>query len=185
MLFSWKVAYFLTISIVFSVHKQNFTAQKLAEMRKFQCLLFVLKQSYICYYVFCMTVPLKSKSPFFPLNKNIQTLINAIPNRKWKFAHMFLERQTLCFSSFKNCQLKVKLWWDGACEIKKGAFFVTFISSKGNCFNSRVLSECIVYGINFQNIYFSMSTNIHTSYTFVTCFQNPRKHLVYRCILKM
>ena len=131
LLFSWKVAYFLTISIVFSVHKQNFTAQKLAEMRKFQCLLSVLKQSYICYYVFCMTVPLKSKSPFFPLNKNIQTLINAIPNRKWKFAHMFLERQTLCFSSFKNCQLKVKLWWDGACEIKKGAFFVTFISSKG------------------------------------------------------
>ena len=28
-------------------------------MRKFQCLLFVLKRSYICYYVICMTVPLK------------------------------------------------------------------------------------------------------------------------------
>ena len=27
-------------------------------MRKFQCLLFVLKQSYICYYIICMTVPL-------------------------------------------------------------------------------------------------------------------------------
>ena len=27
-------------------------------MRKFQYLLFVLKQSYICYYIICMTVPL-------------------------------------------------------------------------------------------------------------------------------
>ena len=28
-------------------------------MRKVQCLLFVLKQSYIFYYIVCMTVPLK------------------------------------------------------------------------------------------------------------------------------
>ena len=27
-------------------------------MRKFQCSLFVLKRSYICYYLICMTVPL-------------------------------------------------------------------------------------------------------------------------------
>ena len=36
-------------------------------MRKFQSLLFVLKQSYICYYIICMTVPLKSLK--FKLNK--------------------------------------------------------------------------------------------------------------------
>ena len=29
-------------------------------MRKFQCLSFVLKRSYICYYVICMTVPLSN-----------------------------------------------------------------------------------------------------------------------------
>ena len=28
-------------------------------MRKFECLLFVLKRSDICYYIICMTVPLK------------------------------------------------------------------------------------------------------------------------------
>ena len=28
-------------------------------MRKFQCLLFVLKRSYICYYIICMTVHFK------------------------------------------------------------------------------------------------------------------------------
>ena len=27
-------------------------------MRKFQCLLFVLKRSHICYYIICTTVPL-------------------------------------------------------------------------------------------------------------------------------
>ena len=27
-------------------------------MQKYQCLLFVLKQSYICYYIICITVPL-------------------------------------------------------------------------------------------------------------------------------
>ena len=30
-------------------------------MRKFKCLLFVLKRSYIYYYVICMTVPLKNR----------------------------------------------------------------------------------------------------------------------------
>ena len=31
-------------------------------MRKFQCSLFVLKRSYICYYIICMTVPLSKES---------------------------------------------------------------------------------------------------------------------------
>ena len=30
-------------------------------MEKFKCLLFVLKQSYICYYIICMTVPLRQR----------------------------------------------------------------------------------------------------------------------------
>ena len=29
-------------------------------MRRFQCLLFVLNQSYICFYIICMTVPLST-----------------------------------------------------------------------------------------------------------------------------
>ena len=32
-------------------------------MRKFQCLLFVLKRSYTGYYIICMTVPSTKKSP--------------------------------------------------------------------------------------------------------------------------
>ena len=33
-----------------------------------------------------------------------------------------LERQTLCFSSYKNLKLKVKLWWVGTRKRKKGSF---------------------------------------------------------------
>ena len=67
--------------------------------------------------------------------------------------HCFRERESLCFSSYKNRKLKVKLWWVGARERKKRAFFVPFILSEGNFFNICVLSQCIVYWIHFQNIH--------------------------------
>ena len=74
-------------------------------------------------------------------------------NWKWKIPHTVLERRTLCFSSYKNRKLKVKLWWVGARERKKRAFFVPFILSEGIFFNICVLSQCIVYWIHFQNIH--------------------------------
>ena len=61
---------------------------------------------------------------------------------KWiengKFHHMFLKRWTLCFTVYKNHELK---WWLGAQERKKIEFFVTFILSEGNVFNTCVLSK--------------------------------------------
>ena len=74
-------------------------------------------------------------------------------NWKWKIPHTGLERETLCFSSYKKGKLKVKLWWFVARERKKRAFYVPFILSKGNFFNICVLSRCIVYWIHFQNIH--------------------------------
>ena len=74
-------------------------------------------------------------------------------NGKRKIPHPVLERRTLCFSSYRNRKLKVKLWWVGARERKKRAFFVPFILSEGNFFNICVLSQCIVYWIHFQNIH--------------------------------
>ena len=59
----------------------------------------------------------------------------------------------MCFSSYKNCELKVKLWWVEARKRIKKAFFVTFVWSEGNFFNIFFLSKCIVHWINFQNIY--------------------------------
>ena len=96
---------------------------------------------------------LKSKSPCILLNKNINFNIKVKQNRKWKTLHTVLERQTLRFSSYKNRKLKVKPWWVGAREIKKRAFFVPFTLSKGNFFKICVLSQCIVYWIQFQNIH--------------------------------
>ena len=72
-------------------------------------------------------------------------------NLKWKFAHTVLERRTLCFSSYKNHKLKVKLWSVVARERKKRAIFVPFILSERKFFNVCVLSQCIVYWIRFQN----------------------------------
>ena len=48
-------------------------------------------------------------------------------NLKWKIPHTVFERWILRFSSYKNRKLKVKLWWVGAPERKKWAFFVPFI----------------------------------------------------------
>ena len=67
--------------------------------------------------------------------------------------HTVLERPTLSFSSYKNRKLKVKRWWVGARERKKRVFFVPFLLFEGIFFNICVLSQCIVYWINFQNIH--------------------------------
>ena len=49
-------------------------------------------------------------------------------NLKWKIPPTVFERWILCFSSYENRKLKVKLWWVGAPERKKRAFFSPFIS---------------------------------------------------------
>ena len=95
---------------------------------------------------------LKSKSPCILLNKNIN-FNKQQRNRKWKIPHTVLERRTLCFSSYKNCKLKIKLSWVGARQRKKRPFFVPFILPEGNVFNVCVLSQCIEYWIHFQNIH--------------------------------
>ena len=79
--------------------------------------------------------------------------------------HAVLERQTLCFSSYKNHKLKVKLRWLGTHGWKKKAFFVPFILSEGNLFNRFILSQCVVYGIHFQDIYtFTYQTLLSTRF---------------------
>ena len=99
---------------------------------------------YYCYFERNYDV-LKSKGPCFLLSKNLKFNKN---ETEWK-----VERWTMCFSLYKNCQLKVKLWWVGACGKKKSAFFVPFILLEGNFFKICVLSQCIVYWINLQNIF--------------------------------
>ena len=71
----------------------------------------------------------------------------------------------MCFSSYKNRKLKVKLWWVGACERKKRAFFVPFVSSEGN-FLTFVLFQCVVHSIHYTRIYILLHIKNITSYVF-------------------
>ena len=57
-------------------------------------------------------------------------MIKSRRNRNFNIPHTVSEIWTFCFSSYKNRELKVKLWWAGARERKKSAFFVTFICPK-------------------------------------------------------
>ena len=50
-------------------------------------------------------------------------------------------------------KLKVKLWWVGAFERRKRAFFVLFILSERIFFNICVLSQCLAYWVHFRNIH--------------------------------
>ena len=95
---------------------------------------------------------LKSKSPCILLNKNINFNKNETESKMENLTHRFRE-MNLCFSSYKNRKLKVKLWWVGARERKKRGMFVPFILSKGNFVKVRVLSQCVLCWIYFQNIH--------------------------------
>ena len=53
---------------------------------------------------------------------------------KMENPYTVLERRTLCFSSYRNCKLKVKVWWVGARERKKKASLVPFILPEGNVY---------------------------------------------------
>ena len=66
-------------------------------------------------------------------------------NQKWKILPTILNRWTMCFSSYKNSELKVKLRWVGARERKKRGFSGMFDLSEGSFFNICVLSQCMVY----------------------------------------
>ena len=95
---------------------------------------------------------LKSKSPCILLNKNINFTKNESESKIENPTHSFKGR-ICCFSAYKNCKLKVKLWWVGAHERKKRAFFVPFYFIRRIFFNICVLSQGIVHWIDFQNIH--------------------------------
>ena len=73
-----KVSYFWTVSLVPYVYKQKIycsitqTPKQLC-MRKFQHLLLLLKRSYICYHIICMTVPLLTANRNQNMGMNVMT----------------------------------------------------------------------------------------------------------------
>ena len=120
-----------------------------------------------CYFTFERNYHvLKSKSPCILLNKNINFSKNET-NRKWKIPRTILERRASCFGWYKNRKLKVKLWWVGARERKKRAFFVPFIFSEGNlCF---ITMQSVLNTLSELTCFY-ISKSI-TSYTFLHVFK--------------
>ena len=81
----------------------------------------------------------------------------------------------MCFISYKNRKLKVKLWWVGACKRKNRAFFAPFILL---LFYYRFKHLCFILMYSVLNrlseyIYFYKSKNMIVCYYHVTYeFQN-------------
>ena len=66
---------------------------------------------------------LKLKSPCILLNKNINVNKNEAGSKMGNPTQS-LEKQTLCFNSYKNHNLKKNLWWVRARQWKRGHFTV-------------------------------------------------------------
>ena len=83
-------------------------------------------------------------------------------NRKWKIPHTVLERWTMRFSSYRNCELKVKVWWVGARERKNRIFCNVYLLRIIFFFNFFFISMYIVlnklsegmYTFTYQKFYF-------------------------------
>ena len=102
----------------------------------------------------------KSKSHDLCWKKNINFNKNETKSKIIikKISHTVLERWTMCFSSYKNCELELKLWWVEACKRKMSAFFVMFILSEGNFFNLYFISMYNLFNKLSEYIYFYIYT---------------------------
>ena len=94
---------------------------------------------------------LKLNTPCIVLNKNINFNKNQAKSKMKNPKHTLLERRTLCFSSYKNRKLKIKMRWVGARERNKEHYLLRLYCQKGISLRF-VLSRCIVYWIHFENI---------------------------------
>ena len=122
---------------------------------------------------------LKSKSPYICWTK-IQTLSKTKREQKWKIPHAVLERQTLCFSSYENRELKVKLWCAGAQKRKKSAFFVATIYYVQKIFFKYLCFISMYNVLNTLSKYTCFYISKKLCYIrFFACFQNRPKLSVY------
>ena len=95
----------------------------------------------------------KSKNPCILLNKNIKSNKNK-QELKMENPHTVLERLTLCFSWYKNRQLKKNCDEMELAKEKRGHFLYCLFCPKEIFFEFvSTLFVCKVYWIHFQNIH--------------------------------
>ena len=108
-------------------------------------------------------------------------LIKMRRNWKWKISHTVLERRTLCFSSYKNHKLKVKLMSWSSQKKKEGIFWTAyFLRSNFLKYFCFISMYCVLNTIS-EYTYFFISKSI-TSYTFLFAFKIFKS---LQCILKV
>ena len=125
---------------------------------------------------------LKTKSPCIFLNKNINFNRNKTESKMENLAQFW--RDAPCFSAHRriaNLKKKKKTVMSYSSRKKKKTFFLPFIFSEDSFFKICVLSQCIVYWINFQNIHTFTNQKI-LLHTLVLLVSKTGKSL--QCILK-
>ena len=106
-------------------------------------------------------------------------------------SHKRLQRLTLYFSSFKNCVLKVKLWWVGAWK-EKECIFCNIYFARRKFFNICFISMYSVLNTFSQYICFYISKNITSLYLLLVlktfesrkCILNKVSNYLYFCYVK-
>ena len=109
---------------------------------------------WIFYYFHCERSyeVLKSKSPCFLLNQNIKFNKNETESKMENPTHSFIEINHV-LQLLWEMRIKSKTVMSWSSRRKKECIFCTVYFNRGIFLNICVLSQFIVYGINFQNIY--------------------------------
>ena len=105
---------------------------------------------------------LRSKISCFLLNRNIN-LTKTKRDRRSEIPQTLLERRTLCFTSYKNHELKVKLWWFGARQRRTSVFFKVYFVRRNFFKHLCFTSLYIVFNKLSEYMHFYLSKKI-TSY---------------------
>ena len=97
----------------------------------------------------------ESKSPCFLLNQSV----NFEWNRKWKIPKKPLKIPILCFSSYENRELNIKLWCVRACKKLKCDYFAVCFLSLEHCWADMFyVFQLTITGLS-NNIDFYISKN--------------------------
>ena len=110
---------------------------------------------------------LESVSPIILLNKNMNFNKDETESKTENSTHGSGETDLVCFSSYKNHKLKVKLWWVGARERKKEGIFCTVFF----CPKEYFLTLAFYLNVWCIEYTFRKSEKNITSYTFLLNFE--------------
>ena len=128
-------------------------------MRKFQCLLFALKRSYICYYIICMKVPLTIVTNIMTVERYKLTTVTNIMNGN-KFM-LYQRRIYQCIIIFQYLSLLLeRLQFDANAQFAQQKSFSQNLSCSVKCTLSVYYSYYIHTSIGVVLVSLLLTLNI-------------------------